>query len=469
MKYSKTIMLVLTACLVVCISLAQAAIVVRDIQVTDLGTLPGGTASSARDINDAGTIVGSSETASGEIHAFVMPSGVMLDIGTLPGGDFSRASGINELDQVVGGSNTYNPLTSALVLHGFEWEAGLITDLGAFPPEDDINSESNAFAINNSGLIAGIVDLAGVVWDLNGVPNYPPFPPNVRITDPGPFAPARTLDINNASQAAGTLTFDAVGFRWQAGVVEPLVPLMSGVVDDDAYAINELGEIVGVGALAPPLHYHAAYWPDPDTVQDLGTLGGTNSEARDISNDSKIVGSSETDTGDTLAFVWHADFGMVPLGTLGGANSRAYAINSFGRIVGESETATGEVHAALWDVTFATLVQIDIKPGSSTNPLNPFQRGVIPVAVLGSETFDATSINAATLAFGTAGAAPAHKNGGHLTDVNDDGFVDLLSHYRVADTGIVTGDDEACVNGQLFDGSFFQGCDSIHTVPKEKK
>lgn len=30
-------------------------------------------------------------------------------------------------------------------------------------------------------------------------------------------------------------------------------------------------------------------------------------------------------------------------------------------------------------------VDIDIKPGSETNPVNPFSRSVIPVAILGSE------------------------------------------------------------------------------------
>jgi hypothetical protein len=110
-------------------------------------------------------------------------------------------------------------------------------------------------------------------------------------------------------------------------------------------------------------------------------------------------------------------------------------------------------------------VEVDIKPGSDPNSINPLSRGVIPVAILGTDTFDVADVDVTTLAFGPDGAPLAHRNGPHVKDANHDGIDDLLAHFLTEEAGIALGDEEACATGETLDGTPFEGCDSVRTVP----
>jgi len=107
-------------------------------------------------------------------------------------------------------------------------------------------------------------------------------------------------------------------------------------------------------------------------------------------------------------------------------------------------------------------VDIDIKPGSDPNSINTKSMGLVPVAILGSASFDVTQVDVTTLTFGPAGASPAHS--GHLEDVNGDGLTDLVSHYVQKQTGLAVGDTQACITGALLDGTPISGCDSVNIV-----
>jgi hypothetical protein len=109
-------------------------------------------------------------------------------------------------------------------------------------------------------------------------------------------------------------------------------------------------------------------------------------------------------------------------------------------------------------------VAIGIRPGGKSSPLNPFSHGMLPVALFGSESFDVQGVDVASLGFGPKGAPPVHKPGGHLADVDADGFLDLISHFRTQETGIAFGDDSACLVGETLDGIPIRGCDEVRTV-----
>ena len=123
-----------------------------------------------------------------------------------------------------------------------------------------------------------------------------------------------------------------------------------------------------------------------------------------------------------------------------------------------------ELYDAIVSITTGALpVVVDIKPGSFPNAVNPKARGVIPVAILSTETFDATTVDPLTVAFGPAGATETHGKG-HPEDVNRDGKLDLVFHFKTEETGIQSGDVSAGLTGMTLTGQEIAGSDAIVTV-----
>lgn len=108
-------------------------------------------------------------------------------------------------------------------------------------------------------------------------------------------------------------------------------------------------------------------------------------------------------------------------------------------------------------------VTIDIKPKTSPNDINPKSQGVIPVAILTTNTFDATTVDSRTVLFGATGteAAPAQSA---LEDVDGDGDIDILLHFNTQDTGIKCENTDASLTGETFYGDAIEGLDTIKIV-----
>lgn len=128
-------------------------------RIIDLGTLGGGE-SEARGINDLGEIVGDSENAMGQQHAFLWVRGMMTDLITLPDGyyhtpnssEISHAFSINDQSEIVGDADLgLANGTGRGIYHAVAWVNGKPNDLGQARGYQD----SSATIINAQGLIAG--------------------------------------------------------------------------------------------------------------------------------------------------------------------------------------------------------------------------------------------------------------------------------------------------------------------------
>jgi hypothetical protein len=106
---------------------------------------------------------------------------------------------------------------------------------------------------------------------------------------------------------------------------------------------------------------------------------------------------------------------------------------------------------------------IDIQPRDFPNGINPRSQGTISVAILTNAGFYAPRIDPQTVRFGKTGIeAPAVYAA--LEDVDRDGDVDLILHFKIQDTGIQCRDKWASLTGHTTKGQAMRGSDSLVTV-----
>lgn len=113
-------------------------------------------------------------------------------------------------------------------------------------------------------------------------------------------------------------------------------------------------------------------------------------------------------------------------------------------------------------------VAIDIKPGSSQNNINIGSNGVIPVAILSSESFDALTLDPETIRLNAAAVKVAGKSGKYLChseDVNADSYPDLVCQVLSDSFVIELGDSTAVLDGKTRSGLSVHGEDYLSIVP----
>jgi probable HAF family extracellular repeat protein len=169
-------------------------------KMTDLGTLGGTIVGVLECANNRGQVTGSTTLAGNLVqHAFLWERGVMHDLGTL-GGDNSSPVWLNEAGEVIGDGD----LPGSESHHAFLSRNGVMTDLGT------LGSTSHAEAINSKGQVVGR---------------------------------SRIGAIDNPLQHA---------FLWEHGGpmvdLNTLIPANSSLELEEAFNINDRGEITGLGS-----------------------------------------------------------------------------------------------------------------------------------------------------------------------------------------------------------------------------
>jgi uncharacterized repeat protein (TIGR01451 family) len=112
-----------------------------------------------------------------------------------------------------------------------------------------------------------------------------------------------------------------------------------------------------------------------------------------------------------------------------------------------------------------TSIEIDIKPGSYPNSINPKSKGNVPVAILTTDDFDASEVDPTTVVF--LGASPVQWA---LEDVDDDGDIDMILHFKTQELDFDLLVDEggiypyAYLTGETNDGQAFEGKDTVRLL-----
>lgn len=311
----------------------------------------------------------------------------LLDVGTFGGPNSSYLQAfpvgrmLNNSGTAVGSADTPTPDPycasfnfDCYVGPGFKWQNGVTSALSALPGFNGLNSATGLW-VSDSGLTVGVSEngidpltgvfaIEAVLW---GTDNS--------LTDLGTLGGNQSSAnaVNSRGQVAGgalntipdpyTSFFLPAGvtgetqvhaFRWtKSRGMEDMGTL--GGTDSAGFAINDRGQIAGwsftnttpnpstgVPTLDPFL------WENGKML-DLGTLGGTFGQAWALNNRGQVVGYSGL-PGDSAnhAFLWDHTGGMQDLGTLGGGTGGADAINDAGDIVGGDSRADGSAGSFLW-------------------------------------------------------------------------------------------------------------------------
>jgi hypothetical protein len=244
----------------------------------------------AAGINNGEWVVGSQFTPSLPARtiierAFVARAGQRaVELGTLPGDTASAGYGINDAGTVVGYSE------SLRAHRAMRWTAG--TGMRALPVPAGADT-TEARAINNAGLIVGLVESTGDPASRRAAAWVPDTDTAVRLPLPEGATGAQAADVNERGQIVGWAGFGIDrpyrAVRWEpAGEANTwtaeLLPCTSSC---RATAINVHGEIVGYDGSRPILWALPGYQRVELSARSAGTATDVNARGDIVGHDGR--------------------------------------------------------------------------------------------------------------------------------------------------------------------------------------
>jgi hypothetical protein len=122
---------------------------------------------------------------------------------------------------------------------------------------------------------------------------------------------------------------------------------------------------------------------------------------------------------------------------------------------------------ACTDCDFEPEFAIDVKPNSSVNTIKISDKGVIEVALLGSEQFNPADVGIGSLRLGslTVRTSSKGKTSCSMSDVNGDGRTDMLCGFQNQASNWQLGQAIVTLTGELSNGETVLASDSVRLVP----
>jgi probable HAF family extracellular repeat protein len=210
------------------------------------------------------------------------------------------------------GSSTF-PGGFSCCQHPFLWRNGTMADIT--PPGA---SNGQAIAVNANGTAVLQMDGQDIYLSRDGAATKLPFPGVAR-------------DINNGEAVVGGAStgFFTHAFVFRDGVVQDLGTF--GGTRSEAFGVNNAGVVVGQARMPDNAHDYAFVFAD-GVLRNIDTVRGFGSAAFDVNDNGAVVGAFTDDALQTFAFIWDEAGGMRKL--LDVPQTIAHAINNRGDVVG---------------------------------------------------------------------------------------------------------------------------------------